>query len=248
MDKVKPVLLKDAVGVSDLAIVMGDPDRVYLLSTLLEKPEIIYDRRGIVAVNGEYKGRKVTLASHGIGCSMASIILEELGMLGAKTIIRIGTAGSLVEDLDVGDTVLAAGAGYMLNGCGNNMYSPEINGGTSPDPLLLSGIYYYLLNNNVKPHVGLVFTSDAFYAEENIMDKLISRGFIAIDMETAILYMLGWIRKWRTLSILVISNSLVKKTPLLTTHELAERFIELTKLVLEYLAKYLELNTVFTNT
>ncbi|ABN69801.1 purine-nucleoside phosphorylase [Staphylothermus marinus F1] len=233
----KPALLKDVAGVSDLVIVMGDPDRVYLLSTLLENPKIIYDRRGIVVVNGEYKGRKITLASHGIGCPMASIILEELGMLGAKTIIRIGTAGSLVENIGLGDIVLVAGAGYMLNGCGNNMYSPEINGGTSPDPLLLSEIYHYLSHYNIKPHIGLVFTSDAFYAEENIIDKLTNKGFIAVDMETAILYMLGWMRKWRTLSILVVSNSLVKKTPLLTTYELAEKFVELAKLVLEYLAR-----------
>lgn len=228
--------MKNVEKVSDTAIVMGDPDRVYLLSTLLERSQVVYDKRGIVVVNGEYKGRKITLASHGIGCPMASIILEELGMLGAKTIIRIGTAGTLTKEASVGDIVLAAGAGYMLNGCTNNMYSPEINGGTSPDPLLLSEIYNLLVASNIKPFIGLVFTSDAFYAEELITDKLVSRGFIAVDMETAVLYMLGWMRKWRTLSILIISNSLVEKTPLLSTFELADKFIDLTRMLLEYFA------------
>ncbi|MCD6195164.1 MAG: purine-nucleoside phosphorylase, partial [Staphylothermus sp.] len=74
-----------------------------------------------------------------------------------------------------------------------------------------------------------------FYSEQEIIDSLIKRGFSAIDMETAILYILGWMRGWKTLSILVISNNLLRKTPLKTTMELKEKFILLTQYILDIL-------------
>ncbi len=235
MIELKPQVLKSVPSVNPIAITMGDPDRVLLLSKLLDEYKIVFHNRGIVIVNGKYRSKPVTLASHGIGCPMASIIFEELGMLGAKTIIRMGTAGSLRNDLLEGDILLAAGAGYKLTGCSTNMYSPDIHGGASPDPILLSKIYNYLVEKGLNPRIGLVFTSDAFYSEQEIIDSLIKRGFSAIDMETAILYILGWMRGWKTLSILVISNNLLRKTPLKTTMELKEKFILLTQYILDIL-------------
>ena len=235
MIKMKPQVLRSVSSVNPIVITMGDPDRVLLLSKLLDEYKIVFQNRGIVVINGIYKNKSITLASHGIGCPMASIIFEELGMLGAKTIIRIGTAGSLRNDLLEGDILLAAGAGYKLAGCSTNMYSPNIHGGASPDPLLLSKIYNYLVEKGLNPRIGLVFTSDAFYSEQEIINSLIKRGFSAIDMETAILYILGWMRGWRTLSILVISNNLLRKTPLKTTMELKEKFISLTRYILDIL-------------
>ena len=235
MIELRPQVLKSIPSVNPIAITMGDPDRVLLLSKQLDEYKIVFQNRGIVVINGRYRDKPVTLASHGIGCPMASIVFEELGMLGAKTIIRMGTAGSLRNDLLEGDILLAAGAGYKLTGCSTNMYSPDIHGGTSPDPILLSKIYNYLVEKELNPRIGLVFTSDAFYSEQEIIDSLIKRGFSAIDMETAILYILGWMRGWKTLSILVISNNLLRKTPLKTTMELKEKFILLTQYILDIL-------------
>ncbi len=233
MIKLKPQVLRNVPNINPIAITMGDPDRVLLLSKLLDEYKIVFKNRGIVVINGRYKDKAVTLASHGIGCPMASIVFEELGMLGANTIFRIGTAGSLRNDLLEGDILLAAGAGYKLTGCATNMYSPDIHGGTSPDPILLSKVYNYFIEKELNPKIGLVFTSDAFYSEHELIDPLIKRGFSAIDMETAILYILGWMRGWKTLSILVISNNLLRKTPLKTTMELKEKFIQISRSLLE---------------
>jgi 5'-methylthioadenosine phosphorylase len=231
-------VLRGVRGVYEVALVMGDPDRVSMFSKLLDSYVRVFDKRGILVVNGSYKGLNITLASHGIGCPMASIILEELGMLGAKIFIRIGTAGSIHPSLDVGDIVLAAGAGYLLNGCASNMYSESVHGGLSPDPILLTDLYRHLRSSGLKPYIGIVFSSDALYAEEKLVSILRRRGFIAIDMETAILYMLGWMRGWRTLSVLMISNNILKKTKLYTTEELRDNLTKLYLEILEFLVKH----------
>ncbi len=230
-------VLRGVKGVYEVVLVMGDPDRVSMFSKLLDSYERVFDKRGILVINGGYKGLNITLASHGIGCPMASTILEELGMLGAKTFIRIGTAGSIHPSLDIGDIVLAAGAGYLLDGCASNMYSEGIHGGLSPDPILLTDLYRYLRDSGLKPYMGIVFSSDALYAEEKLVDILRKRGFIAVDMETAILYMLGWMRGWRTLSVLMISNNILEKTRLYTTEELRDNLIKLYLEILEFLVE-----------
>lgn len=231
----EPQVLRGVEKVCPDTIVMGDPDRVELFSRLLEEPETVYSMRGIRVVNGKYKGKCITLASHGIGCPMASVVLEELRMLGAETMIRIGTAGSLVEELREGMVLLASSASTNIWGCISKMYYEDITPPAAPDPFLLVKTYNGLKRAGLETHVGAVFTSDAFYAEANIMEKLRRLGFKAIDMETAALYTLGVLRGYRALSVLVISNNLLEKTPLKHTRDLADILLAVYRVILEVL-------------
>lgn len=233
----KPQVLRKLPSVRKLVVATGDPDRLFMLASLLDESNVVFNQRGIVVINGRHRNLEITLASHGIGCPMASIIFEELWMLGARWIVRLGTAGSLTSNIGVGDVILASGAGYKGEGCGVNMYSSGIHCGASPDPFMLVGLYEELVKIGISPVVTPVFTSDAFYAEEELADNLSKRGFKAVDMETAALYMLSWMRGFKAASVLVVSNVVPLKTELKNSSELGEVFTKVFLAVLNYFEK-----------
>ncbi len=211
--------------IAENVIAVGDPGRVRILSELLEKPRIVNEHRGLLTVTGRYKDIDVTIATHGMGCPSAAIVFEELGMLGAKKITRLGTAGGMKEELEIGDIIVATGAAYTRGGCGLGQYLPEACAPTSPDPELTVEIMKALNEQGVKYYKGPVYSSDAFYAEDpGFARRWAERGVIAVEMEAAVLFTLGWMRNWRTAAVLVISDNLLAKKPhLATSEELKEK-------------------------
>ncbi len=221
--------------IAENVIAVGDPGRVEILSTLLSDVRIVNEHRGLLTITGRYKDINVTIATHGMGCPSAAIVFEELGMLGAKNITRLGTAGGMRRELEIGDIVVATGAAYTRGGCGLGQYMPEACAPTAPDPELTYHIIKKLEEQGLKYYKGPVFSSDAFYAEDpGFAEKWSKRGVIAIEMEAAALFTLGWMRGWRTAAVLVISdNLLAEKQYLATSKELKDRIIEAAKAILE---------------
>lgn len=212
--------------VAENVVVMGDPERLDIFRDMFTEVEDLDTKRGFKAYTGLINGVRMTIASHGIGCPSASIVFEELRQAGARNIIRLGTAGGLRRDAEPGNVVLATGSGTYCNGCCQDMYAPNTCLPGAPDPFLLVRVYEKLRETTLKILLGPVFTSDAFYAETpGLAEELGSRGFIGIDMETHILYTLGWKRGYNALSILVISNNLVSGNKIyLGNEELREIF------------------------
>ncbi len=75
----------------------------------------------------------------------------------------------------------------------------------------MSELVRSLESMNIKPWVGPVYSSDAFYAEEDLVNVLGSRGFLGVEMETAILFLLGLMRGGvKTAAVLIVSNNLTE--------------------------------------
>ncbi len=226
--------------IAENIIVVGDPARTRILGELLEEPRIVNENRGLLVMTGKYGDVDVTIATHGIGCPSAMIVFEELGMLGGKRMVRIGTAGGLVKELEIGDIVVATAALYTMGGCGLAQYLPGACGPTAPHPILTARIIEELDKNGLKHYIGPVYSSDAFYAEDpGFAEKWGSRGVVAVEMEAAGLFSLGWIHGWETAAVLVISDNLVSGVEYLaSTEELKERFIEVSRIVLNVFKQY----------
>lgn len=221
-------------------IAVGDPARVDLLSELLEGPRVVNTNRGLKVVTGEYKGVRVTLATHGMGCPSAMIVFEELGILGARRIVRVGTAGGLRKDMKIGEVVLATGAAYTSGGCGLGQYMPGICGSASPHPILTARIAEALSKSGLQYRAGPVFSSDAFYAEDpSFAERMGGYGLVAVEMEAAGLFALGWMRGWETAAVLVISDVLpAEEKVFVGTRELAETFKAVGRAVLDTFAAH----------
>lgn len=237
-----PVLIKaPSQDIAPNVITCGDPARVEILSSVLTDAKVVNTYRGFKVITGFYKSTRVTLANHGIGGPSAAMVFEELKALGAKRIIRFGTAGGIRSDTRVGDVVVATSSVYHTGGCTIGQYMPGLCGATGSHPRLTSRVMDLLEENNIAYKCGPVFTSDAFYAESPKLAESMSRyGVIAVEMEAATLFILGWIRGFEAACVLIVSNVLHDKEAYRSffTKGLTEEFIRVGGVLMEVFDRY----------
>ncbi|MDE7437339.1 MAG: nucleoside phosphorylase [Muribaculaceae bacterium] len=107
--------------IRDNIIFVGDPGRVDMVASYFDTVDYNVSSREFHAIGGTYKGKPIMAISHGIGPDNIEIVLTELDALAnidfktrqvkpehrTLNIVRIGTSGSLQEDLHIGDFVIA---------------------------------------------------------------------------------------------------------------------------------------------
>ena len=93
-------------------LMAGDPLRAqFTAENYLENPVCFNTVRGMLGYTGTYKGRRLSVMGHGMGVPSAGLYAHELyNFYGVDTIIRIGSAGGIGENVKVRDVVLAMGA------------------------------------------------------------------------------------------------------------------------------------------
>ena len=107
--------------ISDIVLTVGDPSRVNAISQHFESIDFEMNRREFITQVGKYKGKRITVISTGIGTDNVEIFFTEIDALvnvDLKTrepksrkkklkVIRIGTSGSLQEDIPLGSYLLS---------------------------------------------------------------------------------------------------------------------------------------------
>ena len=195
--------------IAETVILAGDPLRVkFMAETFLDDPVQFNNVRGMLGFTGSYKGKRVSVMGHGMGMPSIGIYTYELyTFYGVKTIIRVGSAGSIQHDLHVGDLVVAMGA------CTNSNYGCqyELPGSFAPiaDFSLVRGAVETCERLGYRYKVGNVFSSDTFYSENAHNDKWINMGVLAVEMEIAALYMNAARSGNRALGICTISDHIL---------------------------------------
>jgi len=105
-------------------ILVGDPDRVELVSSYFSDVEFKISNREFVSHTGYYNGKRISVISTGIGTDNIDIVVNELDALvnidikkriekkekKELNLIRIGTSGSLQEHIKVGSFLLSSKA------------------------------------------------------------------------------------------------------------------------------------------
>ncbi|MBP1539438.1 MAG: purine-nucleoside phosphorylase [Prevotella sp.] len=228
MDKTPTAHIGAKYGeIAETVIMAGDPLRVkFMAEKFLENPVLFNNVRGMLGYTGTYHGKRVSVMGHGMGMPSIGIYTYELyNFYGVKTIIRVGSAGSIQRDLHLGDLVIAAGA------CTNSSYADqyELPGTFSPiaDFDLLRHAADTCDKLGYRYKVGNVFSSDMFYSENAHNDKWINMGVLAVEMEIAGLYMNAARSGNRALGICTISDHII--TGEVTTAE--ERQTTFTKMM-----------------
>ena len=105
-----PCLLVPRGSISPYVLTVGDPDRAVEIGRRLEGGRELGRYREYVTWQGRWDGIDVTVTSHGVGGPGAAVAFEELALGGARTIIRLGTAGSALHEIRSGDLIVATGA------------------------------------------------------------------------------------------------------------------------------------------
>ena len=150
-----------------------------------------------------------------------AIVVEELIMLGAKAIVRLGTCGGLLKSMRIGDLVIATSAGYM--GGTLDYYFKDKKLVLRPDTGLAELLMDSARREGVRYYAGPVFSTDAFYAEDpDFVSRSAGRGYAAVEMECATLFGLGMLRRVRTACVLLVSDNLSEAQPMAGPEALGE--------------------------
>lgn len=116
---------------AEKVLLVGDPGRVNMFKGIFESIEFESENRELHALTGSYHGKRMTALSTGMGCDNIDIVMTELDAAlrveGGKwnedsdrhlQVVRIGTSGSLQEEVDCGSHVasrFAIGLDGLMN-------------------------------------------------------------------------------------------------------------------------------------
>lgn len=196
--------------IAETVIMAGDPLRVkFMAEKFLDNPVLFNNVRGMLGYTGTYNGKRVSVMGHGMGMPSLGIYTYELyHFYDVQTIIRVGSAGAILDDLKLGDLAIAMGA------CTDSNYARqyELPGTFAPiaDFGLLRGAVEECERRGYAYKVGNVMSSDTFYTENAHTDKWINMGVMAVEMEIAALYMNAARAGKRALGICTVSDHIIR--------------------------------------
>lgn len=188
----------------------GDPLRAKVIAdTYLDHVRMVNQVRGMYGFSGTYKGKDVSVMASGMGMPSMGIYSYELFYgYDVENIIRVGTACSMSDKLNVKDIVIAMGACTDTN-LSNQFRLPGNYAPLASYKLLQKAVEEANQRENVHYEVGPVFSHDAFYDESGSTMEWAKMGVLAVEMETAALYMTAARAGKNALAICTISDSMV---------------------------------------
>ena len=187
----------------------GDPLRAkFIAETFLENPVLVNNVRGIQGYTGTYKGVPVSVMASGMGIPTIGIYSYELFTeYNVDNIIRVGSAGAMRADLELGCVVAGMGA------CTNSNFASQYELGGTFAPIadfdLLMAAVESAKELGVKMPVGNLYSSDTFYDAAQRNMRWTKMGVMAVEMEAAGLYCTAAYTGKRALAICSISDNLV---------------------------------------
>ena len=196
--------------IAETVLLPGDPYRArWAAQTFLENPVLVNEVRGMLGYTGTWQGHRVTIHGTGMGMPSISIYANELIRdYGARTLIRIGSAGALQTHIKVRDIVLAQATTTL--GSPSRSIFKELNFAPVADYGLLSAAHAAARAKAIPTHVGGIYSSDTFYDErQDLSDQLQRHNCLCVEMEAAELYTLAARHGVRALAILTISDHIL---------------------------------------
>ncbi len=219
--------------IAKTVLMPGDPLRAnFIAETYLEHPVCFNKVRNMLGFTGLYNGKKVSVMGSGMGIPSIGLYSYELyHFYDVDTIIRVGSAGGISQKINLRDLVIAMGACYQ-SGYAEQFQLPGTFAPIANYELLHKAVlvaeekkYSYM--------VGNILSEDAFYSDNEQAQKSFQKmGVLAVEMETAGLYMNAARCGKNALSILTISDHLLEGTSL-SAQDRQEGFRDMMELALE---------------
>lgn len=176
--------------IAKTVIMAGDPLRAKFMAERYLENLVQYNNvRGMLGYTGTYKGTRVSIQGHGMGIPSIGIYTYELfNFYEVDTIIRVGSAGAIDDDLNIGDIVMGMGA------CTNSNYADQYNLGGTYAPIadfeLLRRAVDEAQKRGYRYKVGNLYSSDTFYDDDpTALKQWQKMGVLAVEMEAPALYM-----------------------------------------------------------
>lgn len=211
----------------------GDPLRAkFIAETFLEDAQLVTSVRNMLGYTGTYKGVRVSVMGSGMGMPSIGIYSWELyTVFGVDNIIRIGSAGSYKDWLNVLDVALVERA------VTESTYALVQNGETRkelfPDATLNVAIRQKATELGTSLKLSKVYCSDVYYTNNETWQETAERtGGDCVEMESFALFHNAAVLGKRAACLLTISDSYVSKMEL-TAEQRENSFNEMIRLALE---------------
>jgi uridine phosphorylase len=178
------------------AVIRTEPTTPHTIGGTAETVHALDRTGGLVGVVGRF----------GIGAPAAAVVVEELIALGARRLVTVGVAGSLTQDLAVGDVVVCD------EGVRDEGVSHHYRGSEEParaDPELSGLLLDALVDAGLRPRRGKTGPIDAIYRETVAEARhFAERGALCVEMEAAALFVVAATRRVPLAAVVCISDSL----------------------------------------
>jgi len=231
--------------IAERVLLPGDPVRAKIIAkNFLSDVKQYNEVRNMYGFTGKYKGVPVSIQATGMGIPSFSIYVHELiNVYGAKKLIRVGTCGGMHPNLNLREVFIASGASTDSS-IVEKTFGGAINFSLLADFDLLSRAVANARNLNIPVKVGNVISGDRFYNDYNDKDgvysangmtlneKMIQYGIMAIEMETAALYLLAAGAQLQSLAIFTVSDHIIRDEHA-TAAERETDFNDMVKIALE---------------
>ena len=212
----------------------GDPLRAkFIAEKFLTDAVLVNNVRGIQGYTGFYNGKRVSVMASGMGMPSIGIYSYELfNFYDVDNIIRVGSAGGISPKLKIRDVVIGAGA------CTNSNFANQYGLPGTFAPIasftLLERAVSAAREKGSKPFVGNLLSSDTFYEDIPSFELWQKMGVLAVEMESAALYMNAARAGKNALCICTISDLPMSSVPQECSPEERERsFTEMIEIALE---------------
>ena len=196
--------------IAETVLMPGDPYRAkWAAETFLKDVVCINQVRGMLGFTGTWNGHRVTIQGSGMGMPSLSIYANELIRdYGAKSLIRIGSAGAMQHHVKVRDIVIAMTASTISTP--SRGFFKELSFAPSADFGLLEKAVAAARAKGTPTHVGGIYSADVFYDERPDLNEMMTRhGVLAVEMEAAELYTVAARHGIRALAVLTVSDHLL---------------------------------------
>lgn len=169
------------------ALLPGDPGRVEGLAKSLGKAEFLSSHREFTSWLAEIADKPVLVMSTGMGGPCVAIALEELARLGVTHFIRVGTTGSIREDLNLGEVVISKAA-VRLDGA-SKCYAP-VEFPAVADLDITLALRQAAEELQIPHKVGITVTTDSFWPGQERYDSF--TGYVPCSLQ-------GSLKQWQAL-------------------------------------------------
>ena len=195
-------LKADSLG--PYALIPGPKERSDLLLKLLEAPQKNFTFLDYEMHSGSLDGKRVTVGNGGRYAPDTAITTEILCGAGAQALIRVGSCGSLQENVRIGDLVIVTGA---VRGDGTSRYYVAENFSTVAHGDIVNALKRAADSLNARYHLGWIFTTDALFQETpELIQQLNEQNISSIDMVTSTFLTIAQIRGKKAGAILAVSD------------------------------------------
>jgi purine-nucleoside phosphorylase len=218
--------------IAPVVLMPGDPLRAqWVAETFLDDARCYSKVRGMLGFTGIWRGHRVSVQGSGMGQPSLAIYVNELFReYAVQSVVRVGSCGALTDSLAIRDVVIASGA--CTDSSMNRIAFEGLDYAPVADFRLLRAAVEAAESRGTDVHVGLIFSSDSFYAARpELVSRMVEYGVLAVEMEASALYTLAAKHGRRALAICTVSDHIVTGEET-TSQEREQTFGEMVEIAL----------------